>query len=176
MQISQSQALAFHCPRWDELPTLPLYMDQVVLVLEEALPIFADGKERVLTPAMVNNYVKGKMVPAPEKKRYGQKHLASLVVVTVMKHALAMSEITALVDAMKATFGTAAAYDTFCEMLETMLRATFGGTQPLAAPQPGQAVPCALHAALTALMGKLHLQTLLAQLPAPGTKNDKNTG
>ena len=35
MQITPEKAAAFRCPRWSELPGIPLYMDQVVLVLED---------------------------------------------------------------------------------------------------------------------------------------------
>ena len=48
-----------HLPRWDELPELDLYMDQVVTLVERYLnPLMSQSKEKLLTKSMVNNYVK----------------------------------------------------------------------------------------------------------------------
>ena len=59
-----------HLPRYDELPGIDLYMDQVVAVVSDYLhPYMRDAKEQHLTPAMINNYVKLKLLPAPVKKR-----------------------------------------------------------------------------------------------------------
>ena len=46
-----------HFPRWKELPTLGLYIDQVVTIVNDQL--LAIGVEP-LTKSMVNNYVKKK--------------------------------------------------------------------------------------------------------------------
>ena len=78
MRITPEQASAFHCPRWEELPKLLLYMDQVILVLEETLSLFVEEKENVVTSTMINNYVKHKVIPAPVKKKYEKEHLANL--------------------------------------------------------------------------------------------------
>ena len=48
---------AFHCPRWEELPQLALYMDQVLLVLSTAFAPLSAGQPPV-TASMINNYVK----------------------------------------------------------------------------------------------------------------------
>ena len=46
-----------HLPRWDELPDISLYMDQVLSLIN---PHFQDtyGDSYLLTSTMVNNYVK----------------------------------------------------------------------------------------------------------------------
>ena len=38
---------AFHCPRWEELPQLALYMDQVLLVLSTAFAPLSAGQPPV---------------------------------------------------------------------------------------------------------------------------------
>ena len=66
----------FHMPRWEELPEIDLYMDQVIAIAEKYLrPITAEG-DNLLTQAMINNYVKNGIVPPPIKKRYGREHMA----------------------------------------------------------------------------------------------------
>ena len=88
---------SYRLPDWEELPTLPLYMDQVVYLLNQylSLPVSA-GEDRIVTPAMINNYVKLKIIPAPVRKRYGRVHLAYLMMVCVMKQTLNTADIRKL--------------------------------------------------------------------------------
>ena len=72
----------WQAPKFAELPKVELYMDQVLLILEEALqPLLPQpdmpnkaGKiskaERPLTASMINNYVKQGLIEPPQKKRY----------------------------------------------------------------------------------------------------------
>ena len=90
----------YHLPGWDAFPLLPLYMDQVVYLLNQYLSVPpAQEEERAVTPAMINNYVKLKIIPAPVKKRYSREHLAYLLMVCVMKQTLNTGEIRRLLPA-----------------------------------------------------------------------------
>ena len=61
-----AELMRFRFPRYAELPKLDLYMDQVLSVVSETLSVFqTEKKEKVLTAAMVNNYVKQKVLPPP---------------------------------------------------------------------------------------------------------------
>lgn len=57
-------------PTWDMLPGIDLYMDQVIVLLTQYLNFLPreDGGENVTTPAMINNYVKMKVLPPPRKE------------------------------------------------------------------------------------------------------------
>lgn len=60
---------SFHLPRWEELPELDLYMDQVITLVDHYLsPVIHSDKHTLLTASMVNNYVKNGMIPPPKKK------------------------------------------------------------------------------------------------------------
>ena len=85
-------------PAWDELPTLELYMDQVVVLISQYLSYLGTmlNEDKPVTPAMINNYVKMGLVPPPVKKRYNRTHLASLIMICVLKRSLAMSAIQLL--------------------------------------------------------------------------------
>ena len=84
-------------PDWEALPALPLYMDQVVYLLNQYLSLPpVQEEERIVTPAMINNYVKLKIIPAPVKKRYSRAHLAYLLMVCVMKQTLNTADIRRL--------------------------------------------------------------------------------
>ena len=77
-------------PGWEELPDLPLYMDQVILLLEQYLPRDPEA-ERGITASIVNNYVRMKVMPAPVKKKYSRIHLAYLIMICVLKQSLSIA-------------------------------------------------------------------------------------
>ena len=87
------EAGQFHLPRWQELPELELYMDQVIVFLEGRLSGLFLEKRHLITPAMVNNYVKLELMPKPNKKKYNQRHLAYLVVITLLKELFPIAQI-----------------------------------------------------------------------------------
>jgi len=86
-------------PAWDELPDLELYMDQVVSLVSNYLSHLGRmlGEEKPITPAMINNYVKMGLMRAPIKKRYTRAHLASLIMICILKRSLNMSAIQKLI-------------------------------------------------------------------------------
>lgn len=88
----------FSLPKWNELPDLELYMDQVITLISKYLNFFgvSDGGKRV-TPSMINNYVKLGTIPPPQKKRYSRIHLAYLLIVCTLKQTLDMSTIKRLI-------------------------------------------------------------------------------
>ncbi len=88
----------FALPAWETFPALPLYMDQVVYLLNQYLTLLPEqAGEKQVTPAMINNYVKLKIIPPPVKKRYDRTHLAYLVIVCVCKQTLTTGDIKKLI-------------------------------------------------------------------------------
>lgn len=85
---------AVHLPRWNELPDIELYMDQVIVLMGKYMQGAASGADKLLTPSMVNNYVKMGLMPAPVKKKYSRSHLAHLVIICTMKQAVPMADIS----------------------------------------------------------------------------------
>lgn len=146
MFIETYKYLEFHCPRWSELPELELYMDQVLSIIEKNLSLFKekqecdekskekDDKERgsspLLTPTMINNYVKHKLLPPPLKKRYSKEHLALLHIICLAKRVLSMNEIKAVIDAFGDEYDVSYKYDLFCDEIENALKITFGSELP----------------------------------------------
>lgn len=86
-------------PAWEELPSIPLYMDQVILYLKDSLRLFQrDEEASLLTSSMINNYVKNGVLPHPEKKKYGKEHLGALMAVCMLKQVLSIQDIKALLE------------------------------------------------------------------------------
>ncbi|MGI6083981.1 MAG: DUF1836 domain-containing protein [Acetivibrionales bacterium] len=85
-------------PNWDSLPDIDLYMDQVITYLEKQLAIFSKSEdEKLITPAMINNYVKNGIIPRPLNKKYTRKHMAYLLSVLSLKNILSLMDITRLI-------------------------------------------------------------------------------
>ena len=57
---------AFRLPDWESLPQLELYMDQVIILLNQYLgPLYRSGEEKAVTASIINNYVRLRVLPAP---------------------------------------------------------------------------------------------------------------
>ena len=88
---------AIGLPQWEDFPALELYMDQVIFLLNQYIGAAEYGNgEKGVTPSMVNNYVKLKIIPPPNKKRYGKAHLAYLVMVCLLKQSMNTGDIKKL--------------------------------------------------------------------------------
>lgn len=87
-------------PYWNELPELDLYVDQVITLMDKYLSFHkTDEESPVVTHAMINNYVKHGMMPAPVKKKYSREHVAYLIIICSLKQALPISDIKELIEA-----------------------------------------------------------------------------
>lgn len=122
----------FHIPRWDELPTIALYLDQVVNLINSYLSpyIFFKGEYKkeesdLLTKTMINNYVKNNLIDAPVKKQYSKNQLAKLFVICVLKQVYSMQDIKKLIDIALIDSTIQNAYDKFCKLFEEALLCTF---------------------------------------------------
>ncbi len=105
MEINNSVAAwsaglaAQRLPRWDELPDIDLYLDQVLTLLDKYLgPFLPENGGHALTASMINNYVKLRIVPAPVKKRYGRVQLAYLLVIGLLKQVLPIPDVKTLLE------------------------------------------------------------------------------
>lgn len=163
MQITSQEASDFHCPRWNELPGIPLYMDQVVFVLQESLSLFAEDDGNVITATMINNYVKQKVIVPPGGKRYGREQLATLIMVCLLKRVFSISEIIALIELFTENGTLSDAYDLFCSEFEISIMRTFVQNEFERAKSESREDETALagHAAIAALTGKLFAQNII---------------
>ena len=95
-----------HIPRWNELPNVDLYLDQVVTFINSSLEAFLpcssgneDKKEnQILTKTMINNYVKGEVLPSPIAKKYNKEHLALIEEICTLKQVLSIAEVKQIID------------------------------------------------------------------------------
>ena len=119
----------FHLPRWNELPTIDLYIDQLVSFLEQFLSGYIkndnEKDEKIITKTMINNYVKHSIIKSPINKKYNKEHIASLFVVFVLKEVYSIHDIKKLIELALQTSHVEEAYDRFCSELEKAIRIVF---------------------------------------------------
>lgn len=158
------EILEFHCPRYNELPKVPLYKDQVIIFIENALKdINFNQEEKLLTPTMLNNYVKQKIVESPKDKKYTEKHLAYLIVVCILKQIFTLNEISKLIKVQISEYPIEVAYDYFCNELEEAVKAVFT-TRDFSAPSSASKTTYeseVLRSAVRAFSHKIFIQKYL---------------
>jgi hypothetical protein len=99
---------------WDHLPDIGLYMDQVVTYLERQLaPYAASEGARIVTPSMINNYVKSGVIGRASAKKYSQSHLALLILVCTLKQVLSIPDLTRLLSGCMEGSDAASMYGSF---------------------------------------------------------------
>jgi len=91
----------FDLPEYDQLPSIGLYMDQVITLMGQYLGYlpYSEGKptDSFITANAINNYVRLGAMPAPVKKKYYRIHIAYLIMICVLKPSLSLSDISALI-------------------------------------------------------------------------------
>lgn len=118
--------LNFTMPRYRELPAMPLYRDQVVAYIENVLqPLDPCVEGPRLSPSMINNYVKMKLIPAPEKKQYGRNHIAKLIVVCLFKQILPIAAVESMLQIQQVSYNADTAFDYVATELESALHTAF---------------------------------------------------
>ena len=104
-------------PKWEELPALDLYMDQVVALINGYLGFLPKevGMDAVVTAAAINNYVRKKIVPPPVKKRYSRIHLAYLLMICSLKQSVSISYVQQMFPVTLSEETVRTVYDQFVE-------------------------------------------------------------
>ena len=119
----------FHLPRWNELPNIDLYIDQLVTLLEYYLSGYIkndnEKEEKIITKTMINNYVKQNVIKPPVNKKYNKEHVASLFVIFILKQVYSIHDIKKLISLAMETSPIEQAYNRFCSELEKAIRIVF---------------------------------------------------
>lgn len=109
----------FHLPKYREIPTIGLYLDQVTQYINGYIVHMGCPE---ITPSMVSNYVKQGIIDAPVKKQYSTDAVAYLMFVSVAKNVLSIESIGKLFEKQKQIYDVPTAYDYYCCELENVLQ------------------------------------------------------
>ena len=127
--MDHRQADSFHIPRWEELPAVDLYMEQVITLIHSNLGAFFEQVGiQPITKNMINNYVKAKIVQAPVNKRYPRISVAMIIVVYILKRCYETEDVGKLIRmGVDLEAGVPLTYNRFCDAIENAVKAVFSG-------------------------------------------------
>lgn len=115
-----------HFTRASEMPNIELYLDQVLSLISEELAFMYAPDEKIITGAMVNNYVKQKLVLAPSRKRYTRRHLVTLLFVCAFKRVLSIAQIEQIILLVREqNLDLEVTYDTMVDLIEKTVAGLF---------------------------------------------------
>ena len=104
-------------PKWEEIPDIDLYLDQVLLYVNKVCAPFISETDKGLTASMVNNYVKHGYLPKPDKKKYKRQQVARLIAITTLKTVFSIQEIAATLNLLQSQADSADLYNSFVDFL-----------------------------------------------------------
>lgn len=113
----------FRLPRYDQIPDVGLYLEQVTKYISEYFSVLQEG---AITSSMISNYVKKGLVSHPVKKQYSREQIAYLFFITVAKNVLSLDELMLFIARQRQTYDARKAYNYFCDELENILGFVFG--------------------------------------------------
>ena len=94
------ELIAHKLIRWEHYLNnyIGLYMDQVIALLGQYLDFIPmeDSKDKPVTPTTINNYVRLKVMPAPEKRKYYRVHIAFLIMIFTLKQGISINGLQQL--------------------------------------------------------------------------------
>ncbi|HFI0468251.1 TPA: DUF1836 domain-containing protein [Streptococcus suis] len=104
-------------PYWHELPDLDLYLDQVLLYVNQTTNSSELLEQKSLTAAMINNYVKHKQLGKPLKKKYQKQQVARLIALTILKNVFSIQEISQTLNLLLQTDSSETLYNHFVDCM-----------------------------------------------------------
>lgn len=108
----------FHLPRYQEIPDVGLYLEQTAKYIDSYLSPLQDIS---ITPSMISNYVKKKIITHPVKKQYNRDQIAYLIFIAIAKSVLSLDNIRIMFEIQHQTYDNEIAYNYFCQEFEHIL-------------------------------------------------------
>ena len=107
----------FSYPKWEDIPNIDLYLDQVLLYVNQVCAPISPDKDKGLTASMVNNYVKHGYLTKPDKKKYQRKQVARLIAITTLKSVFSIQEIAQTLNTLQTQASSDQLYDAFVDYM-----------------------------------------------------------
>ena len=107
----------FSYPKWEDIPNIDLYLDQVLLYINQVCAPISPDKDKGLTASMVNNYVKHGYLTKPDKKKYQRKQIARLIAITTLKSVFSIQEIAQTLNSLQTQASSDQLYDAFVDYM-----------------------------------------------------------
>lgn len=110
---------SFTLPSYQEIPDVGLYLDQVARYMNSFM---TDFPEMNVTPSMISNYAKQKLIDRVNKKRYTREQIAVLLMIALSKTVISIDHVRTLMeDVRKTGISTQEVYTRFRALLYEVL-------------------------------------------------------
>lgn len=144
---------SFTLPAWNEIPDVGLYLDQVTKFINSYLGDYGMG----VTPSMISNYVKLKIISREGRKIYSRERISALIFVAVTKTVLSMDQIRDALGQFSSDKTNEEWYGEFVQALRKHIREF---AQRSSFPRPAKEDSGSLMAVITAAAAfKIYLDT-----------------
>ena len=153
----------FHLPRYAELPSVGLYLEQTATYINHCLAPLGCVE---ITGSMIRNYVKMGLVNNPAQKQYYTDQIAHLICITILKQVLSLEHIQEMFARQRKVYTDQVAYDYFCQELENILYFRFGVKDTVEdVGDTDTVVKEMLRSAVVAVSYIIHLHACFTRLP-----------
>ena len=117
--MSKQPLAQFELIAFDALPTMPVYMEQLLQIVNQTL---APLEIPAVTKTMVNSYVKQHFFSRPDGRQYTRNHIAAVLIVTLLKHDFSLGTISQAILKIRDSRKIAVRYTQFATVFEEALR------------------------------------------------------
>ncbi|MFB9768969.1 DUF1836 domain-containing protein [Lactiplantibacillus modestisalitolerans] len=124
----------YDLPAWETLPAMPIYMDQLLALVNQQLTALALP---LVTKTMVNSYVKQHFFSRPTGRRYTRNHVVAVLIVSLLKTDFKLETISRAILAIRESREIEVRYQQFRLALAATLAQR---AVPRATDQLGQAI------------------------------------
>lgn len=100
-------------PSWEDLPNDGIYKEELLSYLSGILGPLELVDKNIITPSIVNNYVKLGYIDKPIKKKYFKSSISQLIVISIFKQVIAIDDLVKGMDVEISTYGLEDGYENF---------------------------------------------------------------
>ena len=155
----------FHVPRYEELPDFPIFIEQLIGIIEAKLAPFFFDEEKIITKAMINNYVKQGIVRAPEKKKYDRDQIVYIIIICILKKSFTLDEISLIINTVVNYIDLVTSYNYFCADFEACLKGIFEKNDIVHTPYntENKELVYACQSVMLTVANKVYLESIIKQ-------------
>ena len=111
-------------PDYEQIPDVGLYLDQVAKFINSFLTEFPDMQ---VTPSMISNYAKQKLIDRVNRKTYTRDQIAALIMIVLSKTVISIDHIRMMLEDLRSEDDSLeTAYTSFCSSLINVLKSLSG--------------------------------------------------
>ena len=144
--------------RFERLPDIDLYMDQVIEYLSRHSVSQRDNDK--ISSAMINNYIKDGLLPRANDKKYNREHLAFLLMIARLKQNLSVKDTGVLLKAITDGKDVSRCFDSF----QALVANTASDLEKMLPEDESRLCDVALHLAVSSYVNRLVCELILSRL------------